>query len=394
MISLLAFLLVCLQCSKAIAGNIIRVPRNYTFQLSSGFNGSLAGNFVDTTNVDPDIAAILASAAESPFISYDAEFECILGPSPTLQLLAGPVDRDFALEGGIYVEETNSMWFTGIGPGEGGHVVRALNLSDNTIYKPVKDNLVLRPNGGTYYRGHVYIAFWGNRTVTGGVLAINVHTGETKTVVNNYFGLPFNSPNDVAWAERPDPSSGIRRRAVFFTDNDFGAPNLLNETGPAVLPSTVWRFDPDEESLQPVITRADIPDPNGVAVSLDATKLYVSDTPVSYIRGQGVGRSGSPAIYVYDLTEDLVPINKRLFSFSRSRIPDGIKVDGAGRVWSAEGDGVVVRDSRGKILGVFNDKVLLNSRKSEISNLALYGDKLLILAEERIWSVRLGQRVR
>ncbi|KAG2026559.1 hypothetical protein GB937_001340 [Aspergillus fischeri] len=327
----------CEQCANGISGNIFRVPRKYTFQLSSGFNGSLGGNFVDTTDVDPDIAAMLNAAADSPFISYDPEFESILRPSPKLELLAGPVDRDLALEGGIYVAKTNSVWFTGIGRGEAGHVVRALNLSDNTIYKPVKDYLVRRPNGGTYYRGHVYIAFWGNRTVTGGVLAINVETGEVETVVNNYFGLSFNSPNDVAWVQRTDPRSGDRRCAMFFTDNDFGAPSLLNETGPAVLPNTVWKFDPDAESLQPVITRTDIPDPNGVAVNLNATKLYVSDTPVSYIRGQGIGTSGSPAIYVYDLTEELVPVNKRLFSFSRSRIPDGIKVDAAGRVWSAEG---------------------------------------------------------
>jgi gluconolactonase len=178
---------------------------------------------------------------------------------------------------------------------------------------------------------------------------------------------------------------------MFFTDNDFGAPNLLNETGPAVLPSTVWKFDPDAESLQPVITRADIPDPNGVAVNLNATKLYVSDTPVSYIRGQGIGTLGSPAIYVYDLTERLVPVNKKLFSFSRTRIPDGIKVDRFGRVWCAEGEGVVVRDSLGKVLGVFNDKVLLDSHESDISNFALFRDRLVILAEERIWSIQLGQ---
>jgi sugar lactone lactonase YvrE len=100
---------------------------------------------------------------------------------------------------------------------------------------------------------------------------------------------------------------------------------------------------------------------------------------------------GSPAIYVYDLTERLVLVNKKLFSFSRTRIPDGIKVDRFGRVWCAEGEGVVVRDSLGKVLGVFNDKVLLDSHESDISNFALFRDRLVILAEERIWSIQLGQ---
>jgi gluconolactonase len=178
---------------------------------------------------------------------------------------------------------------------------------------------------------------------------------------------------------------------MFFTDTNF--PYLLNYTGPNDLPNAVWRYDDETKSLIPVIGRADIPDPNGVAVNKESTRLYVTDTPVSYLEGAGPGKTtGSAAIYVFDLNEDLVPINKRLFGFSRARAPDGMKVDVLGRVWTAEGEGVVVRNSTGKVLGVFNSEVLADDAPT-VSNFALVNNRLIILAETSIWSVTLGQLV-
>ncbi len=76
----------------------------------------------------------------------------------------------------------------------------------------------------------------------------------------------------------------------------------------------------------------------------------------------------------------------------RSGNADGIHVDDYGRVWTAERDGIVVRGPRGKELGVFNAEVLVDE-KVPIANFALAGDKLVILAIDRIWVVGLGQNV-
>lgn len=62
-------------------------------------------------------------------------------------------------------------------------------------------------------------------------------------------------------------------------------------------------------------------------------------------------------------------------------------------MWTAEGNGVVVRRARdGKELGVFNAEVLASS-VNDIANFALAGDRLVILADYRIWVVQLGQHV-
>ena len=78
----------------------------------------------------------------------------------------------------------------------------------------------------------------------------------------------------------------------------------------------VWRFDPQLNDLQAVISRADVLVANGVACNTDGTKLYVTDTPLDFTNegyGQGGETSGSPAVFVYDIDDDLRPVDKRLF---------------------------------------------------------------------------------
>ncbi|BCS25301.1 uncharacterized protein APUU_50012A [Aspergillus puulaauensis] len=291
------------QFLPIFADNIVSIPAHYTYCLPPEFTGNVSGGFVDTETSRPDITKLLWSAFKAPFISYDPEFASILGPNPELELLAGPFGLDVAIEAGVYVKATNSVWFTGLGRGQRGrgHVVMAINLTNNAIYKPKYDQIILQPNGGTYDTGNVYMAYWGNKTFAGGILAISAVTGRSERMLDSYFGLRLNGPNDIVWAQRGD------RRIMYFTDTNF--PYLLNYTGPNDLPNAVWRFDNETESLMPVIGRADIPDPNGVAVNRESTKLYVTDTPVSYLRGAGPGETtGSAAIYVFDLNEDLIPL--------------------------------------------------------------------------------------
>ena len=86
-------------------------------------------------------------------------------------------------------------------------------------------------------------------------------------------------------------------------------------------------------------------------------------------------------------------MNKQLFAIPRSGIADGIHIDNYGRVWTAEFKGVVVRNSRGKELVVFNVEQLVDAASYPISNLALAGDKLVILGGDRLYVVQLGQNI-
>ncbi len=96
-------------------------------------------------------------------------------------------------------------------------------------------------------------------------------------------------------------------------------------------------------------------------------------------------------------------MNKRLFAFARQGFANGIKIDDQGRVWTAEYEGVVVRDgSSGKVLGLFNAQdIILNNKENPvdvrdvapIANFAIAGDQLVILAFDRIFGVQLAETV-
>ena len=105
---------------------------------------------------------------------------------------------------------------------------------------------------------------------------------------------------------------------------------------------------------------------------------------------------GSPAIYRYDISpEDGLLSNKALFGITRQGVSDGIKVDDKGRVWTAEYEGVVVRNPTGKVIGVFNKEVFLGTSEPtvEMTNFALAGDTLVVLAVDKVFTVKLAETV-
>jgi sugar lactone lactonase YvrE len=68
-------------------------------------------------------------------------------------------------------------------------------------------------------------------------------------------------------------------------------------------------------------------------------KLYVTDSSATRsfptLQGGAVDTE-SPVIFVYDLDENALPVNKCMADISRSRVPDGIHVDGEDRIWTGE----------------------------------------------------------
>ena len=240
---------------------------------------------------------------------------------------------------------------------------------------------VVNPNGGYAFNNKVYFAGDGNATVSPAIYEIDPATGETSIIINNYFGLPFNGPNDMVWVKNQGPKKD--QTFMFFTDDPLSS---LYDGGPApVLVDAVWRFDPVGQSLVPVISRADILVPNGIAVNKEMDKLYVTDTtPISTADSAG-NITGSNAIFVFDLNGEGWPVNKRLFGVARTGVPDGIKVDDFGRVWTSEGEGIGVRNAMGKVIGLFNaETILVPGEGIPIANFALAGSVLVIEANKRL----------
>ncbi len=410
-INILRALLFCISSFAAVKAqsstvneSVVSIPASYAYLLPHNYVGNVSQRFVDTkVSGNNTVTNLLSAARKSPFISYTSEFTSLVGGSNTsVQMIASQNSSShFAYEAGVWVPELNQVWFTSaIGHGQPCTALSVLDLATNEVLSPnITGDPVVCPNGGYYFNGTVYMCLLGNETYPSAIVAIDPATGASHNVVNSYFGLRFNGIDDVSWANTTNGS------AMFFTDLDFSS---ILSTRPGgyntQLADAVWRFNPTLQQLQPVISRQDILVPNGVRVNANSTRLYVTSSEYivqnpSLATGMGsIGggnnsfASASPAIYVYDLDDTMTPVNRRVFGYAREGIADGIHVDDAGRVWTAEYEGVVVRSAEGQVLGVFNTEFFSNS-DVEIANFALAGDKLIFLALNRIWAVQLSETV-
>jgi gluconolactonase len=394
------------ETSRISNNQTTSIPEDATYILPPQFQGNFTQNFIDTNTSNSSLNALFTRARSSPFISYSPEFTSLLGPSPQLKLIAERPDSAFAYEAGVWVPSKSEVWFTSsyqyTNP-----AVYILNLDTSQIHQPNLSQPIANPNGGYYFNNKVYITAAGNETWAGGIYSIDTNTYQTDIEVNSYFGVRFNLPDDVTLGAFPPSSSTnttkTHKPVIFFTDPGLRA-IVSSYTNPDPLPNAVWRFSPTEQLLTSVISRADILIPNGIRVNANFTKLYVTDStpiPPSFNdtqAGGGYAQSGSPAIYSYDLSPEGYPYNKRMLGIARHGIPDGLHIDDAGRIWTGEGEGIVVRSAEGRVLGLFNAEALLieggkgsGQYGVSIANFALAGDVLVILALQRIWTVKLSE---
>ncbi|KAF7882796.1 uncharacterized protein EAF02_006159 [Botrytis sinoallii] len=365
----------------------VSIDPESTYLILPNYHGNISQSFVDTQTSNANLSVLLTSAKSSAFISYDLEFLKLLGTNPTITLIAQR-NYSFANEAGIWVPDRNEVWFTSSSIDD-ATTISVLNLNTSKISTPNTSIPIINPNGGTYFNHLVYLAGDGNATVPPAIYAIDPATGHTKIIINSYFGVPFNGPNDLTWVSHQGTPY------LFFTDDPLSS---LYDGGPsAVLPDAVWRFSPTTKSLVPVISRADILVPNGINVNAAMNALYVTDTTPITATDSGGYNSGSNAIYKFDLDSDVFPINKRLIGIARTGIPDGIHIDDKNRIWTAESEGIVVRNNVGKVLGFFNVEVFLDDPAGEpdieIANFALAGDVLIVEGSGKLWTVKLAEVV-
>ncbi|KAM0517304.1 hypothetical protein ACHAPE_004834 [Trichoderma viride] len=396
----LALLIPLVTTSFAVAvthQNVLRLNPTLLYNVSTNFVGNSSESFLQTTGLDNSTATM------RPFIAYDDEFEHLLAKDATLELLyTSPDNKPVADEMGIWVWDHNQVWMSSSSVNNISYT-SILDLSDQSVKPLVASSNgvpILNPNGGGYFNGKVYIAGDGNATIPPAIYEIDPVTHDARIVVDSYFGLRLNGPNDLTWGCRDNNSW------LFFTDDPLSY-YYSNGDYPTI-PDATWRWDPKEETLLPVIDRTDILIPNGIRVNKDSTKLYVTDTPSTQVPGSGfVQTSKSPeqyygsdtsAIYEFDLGPDGFPYNKRLFGITQRGISDGLHLDDDGRVWTAEADGIVIRSSSGKVLGMINALAIqrpkvADSNQLPLQNFALAGDKIIILAYTHIYQVRLSRAI-
>ncbi|CAO98404.1 SMP-30/gluconolactonase/LRE family protein [Erwinia tasmaniensis] len=246
---------------------------------------------------------------------------------------------------------------------------------DTLIYSDVKRNEVMSwsekdglkswlspadyQNGHTVdAEGRVIAASHGKRAVVR-----REHDGSWTTLIDSWQGKRFHSPNDVAVA--PDG-------AIWFTDPKFGILSKEESDGtgkPEIEGEFVYRYDPVAKKLSKMNT-PELYTPNGLAFSPDGKLLYVSDAQL----GHDVNNTSlQHRIMVYPVNAQQTEAG-RVFAEISPGVPDGIKVDTKGNVWTSSEDGVQVFSPAGKRLG----KILIPAKAT--ANLALCTD-----AQNRHW---------
>jgi gluconolactonase len=275
---------------------------------------------------------------DSPFVVYSPEFLEVLGPSPTYSVVP---DVD-AHEGPVYVREWDAVLFTSVPgttnlPNFGNRNVRIGRLDVASGQVSTFRAVTNMANGMTLdLAGDLLICEQGTLTTSAAISRMTLRTGDTRTIVDNWFALPFNSPNDVVVK-----SDGT----IWFTDPSYGY--LQGFRSQPLVGDFVYRYDPATGAI--TVVSDSFKKPNGLAFSPDETILYINDSGA--IEGPGTYFVNLPHhIRAFDVQNGQLR-SDRLFAVVTPGIPDGLKVDRAGRVYSSSLSGVKVYNPEGTLIG-------------------------------------------
>jgi gluconolactonase len=288
--------------------------------LASACAGSLA---------DPQAAAPAGSAspaAAAAIIRLDPALDAVLARDAVIERVAGGFEF---VEGPVWA--FGEIWFS--------------DLVANKLYAVGTDGatrLLLDNSGGATTAPHSdYPGSNGAVVEPGGTVLMAQHAARrivritrdmtiTPVVERDGQGRRLNSPNDMVFA--PDG-------ALWFTDPAFGLAGFDESPDKEIPYNGVYRWK--DGQVTAVIT--DLPNPNGIALSPDGRQLYVSNSgPDMFVN-------------IYDLAPDgSVGAPRRLISYPGPRpgdVPDGMKVDSLGNIWTSGPGGIRIISPQGTVLG-------------------------------------------
>lgn len=243
-------------------------------------------------------------------------------------------------EGPLWLESENALLFTDVpnnvihkwteSEGFSTYLEKSGYVGDRTDkHEGGANGLILDLDGNLILCQH------GERQVARMKAPLNAPQAVYETLVNQYEGVPLNSPNDLV-----QHSNGV----IFFTDPPYGLDPWdsirLDFAG-------VYRINKDNSLtlLIDSLTR-----PNGIALSPDESKLYVA-----------VSDPEKAAYYAYDLDASgnitagglLLDVTALLES-GLAGLPDGLKVNPKGVLFATGPGGVLIISAEGKHLGTIN----------------------------------------
>jgi len=237
------------------------------------------------------------------------------------------------------------------------------DIPANTIYKWTTDgklSVFRRPagnaNGNTLDREGRLISAQHNRQLTR-----RSKNGKITVLAERYQGKRLNSPNDVV--VKSDGS-------IYFTDPDYGIKKDEKELGFY----GIYRWQPDGKLI---LLSKEMARPNGIALSPDEKKLYVSYSEELHMR-------------VFDVQADGTLTNGKVFADlpgpKDKGVPDGMKVDIKGNIYCSGSGGIWIFSPTGKLI----DKIAV---PQAVTNLAWGGKDyktLYITARQAVYRIDLN----
>lgn len=282
-----------------------------------------------------------ATAAPRPTVGgvrrLSPAIDAIVPPDAVIEVLAEGFDW---AEGPVWVEDGGYLLFTDVPRNVIWRWSEADGLSEflrpsgfdgedgSHLREPGANGLTIEPSGALLMCDH------GNRSLS----RLDLATREKTIVVDRFEGRRFNSPNDLVVA-----ADG----SVYFTDPPYGLEGLNDSPVKELEHNGVYRLAPDgrvelfDDSLS---------FPNGVALSPGGRTLYVA-----------VSDPGRPVILAYDLAPSGLASSSRVLFDTTSLmgpdapgLPDGLKTDAQGRIFTTGPGGVLVLTPEGELLGVID----------------------------------------
>ncbi len=167
------------------------------------------------------------------------------------------------------------------------------------------------------------------------ISAMPLDIGGKRTLADNFQGKRFNSPNDIVQKSNGD---------YYFTDPPYGMPKKEKDPSRETEFFGVYRIG--KNGAVSLIIK-DLTRPNGLAFSPDEKTLYVaqSDPDRAYLMSYQVladGKVGKGKIFF-----DATPMVKE----GLKGLPDGLKIDKKGNIFTTGPGGVLVISPTGKLLG-------------------------------------------
>jgi gluconolactonase len=266
-------------------------------------------------------------------IYEDPSFEKLLPKDAKIEVLASGFEWS---EGPVWIKEGDYLLFS--------------DVPKNKIYKwDEKSGLsvFLEPSGytgrGVYSdepgsngliidnKGRLVLCEHGDRRIA----AMPLNVGGKVTLADHFEGKRFNSPNDVVQHSNGD---------YYFTDPPYGLAKKHDDPSREIPQFGVYRIQKDGKVTMQV---SELSRPNGLAFSPDGKTLYVAQSDpekaiwMAYPMDAN-GNAGKGKL-IYDAT-----------SMGKNGIPglpDGLKIDKDGNLWSSGPGGMLILSPSGKLLG-------------------------------------------